>query len=437
MITTKLEEIWKGFDHPFFIGEKNKSLFLNNLRNISIEGLNNVQQGDVVSLIGDFNPESITTLLTLLDKGAIVSPITNETQKQHDYFFEKSLTQYVFNQNKLIKIISQKQYEHPSLNYLRKIKHAGLILFTTGTTGAPKAIIHDFLPFIARYKTPRPTLKAISFLLFDHIGGLNTLFHMLFNRGTVISIKNRTVKNVLETCKRHQIELLPTTPTFLRMLSLQTNLKKIFPKSIKIISYGTERMDLITLKKLNRELPQVDFRQTYGMSELGIMRVKSLSKDSLFMKVGGESVQTKIVDNILHIKSKNRMLGYLNAPSPFDSEGWLCTKDIVETKEDGFFKIIGRESDVINVGGLKFLPHEVEEVALGIIGIKYAVAEGVPNPITGQHVELFIELDSKKEFSEENLRDVLSKKLERHKVPIRINIGTLKVSHRFKKGKQK
>ena len=55
------------------------------------------------------------------------------------------------------------------------------------------------------------------------------------------------------------------------------------------------------------------------------------------------------------------MLGYLNAHQPFDNDGWYNTKDIVE--EDGeYLKIIGRETDVVNVGGLKFMKSEVEEV---------------------------------------------------------------------------
>ena len=57
-------------------------------------------------------------------------------------------------------------------------------------------------------------MKTLSFLLFDHIGGINTLLHMLFNKGTVITINKRNVEEVLYLCKKHQIELLPTTPTF-------------------------------------------------------------------------------------------------------------------------------------------------------------------------------------------------------------------------------
>ena len=70
------------------------------------------------------------------------------------------------------------------------------------------------------------------------------------------------------------------------------------------------------------------------MSELGIVRV-SKSKDSLFMKIGGEGVKTRVVDDVLEIYSETRMLGYLNAESPFDDEGWYNTKDLVEER-DGF-----------------------------------------------------------------------------------------------------
>ena len=125
------------------------------------------------------------------------------------------------------------------------------------------------------------------------------------------------------------------------MLSLYPAIEEKLGNSIKIISYGTERMDQPTLNRLADQFPNVDFRQTYGMSELGILRIKSKARDSLYMSVSGEGVETKIVDNILHIRAENRMLGYLNAPSPFDDEGWYCTKDIVESDEEGFLTITG------------------------------------------------------------------------------------------------
>ena len=59
------------------------------------------------------------------------------------------------------------------------------------------------------------------------------------------------------------------------------------PKYLKIITYGTERMDQPTLDALCEQLPKIDFRQTYGMTELGVVRVKSKARNSLFMKIGG------------------------------------------------------------------------------------------------------------------------------------------------------
>ncbi len=405
----------------------------NQLEGISIEGLERVNKGDVVALVGDFEPESIATLLTLIDKKCIVVPLTLETEAQHPYFLEQAKVQALFHRNKLTSIVADKQISHPLLDQLRQLEHPGIILFTTGSTGRPKAILHDFMPFVARYATPRPPLRALSFLLFDHIGGINTLLHTLYNQGTVVSIKSRTVQETLSACRDNQIELLPTTPTFLRMLSYCSDLKQEFPSSVKIISYGTERMDQPTLDYLCKELPSVDFRQTYGMSELGILRIKTLARDSLFMKVGGEGVEAKVIDNLLYIRSENKMLGYLNAPSPFDDTGWYCTKDIVDVRDDGFLRVTGRDADVINVGGLKFMPNEVETAALVYSGVKFAKAIGRENPITGQHVELLIEETESDVVDIADLRKVLATRLPRHMQPLLIKKHSAVVSHRFKR----
>lgn len=435
MIFEKLKKVWKNIDYPFLQEINGKEIYFNELSKIDVIGIEKIKQGDVVVLIGDFNANSITTLLKLLDKKSIIVPLTKDTFEQHDYFIKESLAQYVFEENKLIKTISNVQKEHYLLNTLRGKNNPGLILFTTGSTGKPKAIIHDFIPFIERYNTPRPPLKALAFLLFDHIGGINTLLHMLFNQGRVVSIKKRTVQEVIKAINNFSIELLPTTPTFLRMMSLYPNIEDHIPNSLKIISYGTERMDQHTLDKLSEKLPSVDFRQTYGMSELGILRIKSKSRNSLFMKISGEGIETKIIDNILYIKAKNKMLGYLNSNSPFENNDWYCTKDLVETDSDEFIKIVGRDSDVINIGGLKFMPSEVEIECLKIPFVKHTKAIGKPNPFTGEHLELFVESDSKNNIDDfkKYITSELKKVLPKYMIPSRIHIQDLKVSHRFKK----
>ena len=251
-------------------------------------------------------------------------------------------------------------------------------------------------------------MKTINFLLFDHIGGLNTLLHTLFNKGIVIAPKSRSINDVLDSCIKHQAEVLPTTPTFLRMMLLSGAIPKKIPASLKIITYGTERMDQPTLDELCKLLPNVDFRQTFGMSELGIVRVKSKKRDSLFMKIGGEGVETRIVDKILQIRSSTRMIGYLNAESPFTKDGWYDTKDIVE-EEDGFYKVTGRISEVINVGGLKFMASEVERIALNFPNVSLVKAISKNNPITGEHVEILIEPSNFEAFDKTNFLSFMKK----------------------------
>ena len=168
------------------------------------------------------------------------------------------------------------------------------------------------------------------------------------------------------------------------------------------------------------------------MSELGIVRVKSEARDSLFMRIGGQGVETRVIDGVLHIRSENRMLGYLNAPSPFDEDGWYDTKDIVEERDD-FFKVVGRTSDVINVAGLKFMGSEVENVALDFPGV--ALARVIPrdNPITGQHVEIVVQATQIGSIEKARLKAFLESKLPQHMVPKRIRFETVPVGHRFKK----
>ena len=428
-ILEKLSDRWSGIDYPFLI-HPNGSLRFSEVAKQQHVDLSEVKSGDVVALIGDFDPQSILTLLQLMDKNVILVPLTIDTRAQHEYFFESALVDVVIEGDE-VKHISHSR-KHGFIESLRSKNHAGLVLFSTGTTGRPKAILHDLTLFMQRFETPRPTLKTINFLLFDHIGGLNTLLHTLFNKGTVVAPKSRSVKDILATCAKHEIKVLPTTPTFLRMMLMSGLIPKSVPKSLRIITYGTERMDQPTLDALCELLPNVDFRQTFGMSELGIVRVKSEYRNSLFMKVGGEGVKTRVVDNVLEIRSKTRMLGYLNAESPFDGKGWYNTKDIVEER-DGYYKVTGRTSEVINVGGLKFMASEVERVALQYENVELAKAEAKPNPITGQHVELTVQSAANNEVGKAGLKAFLAEQLPNHMMPKRIRVASVSVGHRFKR----
>lgn len=428
-ILDNLKSRWSNINYPFLIHSDGEITFNKIFEQDEID-LSIINSGDVVALIGDFNPKSILILLKLIDKNVILVPLTEDTKSQHEYFFETAMVDVVIKSNSVKRLRNNRK--HKLIEDLKKKKHGGLILFTTGTTGSPKAILHDLSLFMERFKTSRPSLKTMSFLLFDHIGGLNTLLHTLFNKGTIVSPKSRNVDDILETCEKYEVEVLPTTPTFLRMMLMSGLIPNNFPKSLKIITYGTERMDEPTLNLLCELLPYVEFRQTFGMSELGILRVKSLRSNSLFMKIGGEGIETRVVDGVLEIRSQTRMLGYLNAESPFDDNGWYNTKDVVEDY-NGYLKIVGRTNEVINVGGLKFMASELEKVALQYKNVQFVKAKGVTNPITGQHVELIVQEKKGSSIDQRKLKNFLEAKLPKHMIPMRIKIDSVKIGHRLKK----
>src|SRR5262249_1848121 len=140
-----------------------------------------------------------------------------------------------------------------------------------------------------------------------------------------------------------------------------------------------------TLKRVVEIFPGVELKQTYGLSELGVLRSSSPDPGSLWLKVGGEGFETRVVDRQLHVRSKSNMLGYLNAPDPFDAEGWMNTGDVVEEK-DGLIRFLGRRSEIINVGGQKVFPTEVEAVILEADNIADATVYGVSHPLLGEAV---------------------------------------------------
>ena len=154
-------------------------------------------------------------------------------------------------------------------------------------------------------------------------------------------------------------------------------------------------MPEVTLNRLNEIFPNIKFTQTYGLSEVGILRSKSKNSNSLWVKVGGEDYKTRVVNGLLEIKAKASMLGYLNAKSPFTKDGWFKTGDKVKVNGE-YIKILGRESEIINVGGEKVYPQEVENIILKIPYIKDVFVYKETNHIVGNIVCAKIVLKSEK-----------------------------------------
>ena len=380
---------------------------------------NKVQNNSIIALRGEFTPYTIGMMLAIIDLNCIYVPISSAV-KDYDKYLQIAEVQYCIEADS-ISIIGN-QPSHEILQFLIKNKKPGLILFSSGTTGEPKAAVHNLEPMLAKYMEKGKKLKSLAFLLFDHIGGFNTVMYNIVNGGTLVTLKKRSPEEIAFCIEKYKLEVLPTSPSFINMFLYSHIYEKYDLSSLKLISYGTEPMPESTLKMLHQVFPNVKLKQTYGLSEVGIMRTKSESSDSLWLKIGGdEDHQIKIVDGILYIKSKMSMLGYLNASSPFDKDGWMNTQDRVEQKGD-YIRILGRESDLINVGGEKVYPAEVESVLLEVPGVKDAIVGKEANSILGSVVSCKIAADSNQDLVmlKKQIQKHCAKRLEKFKRPVKI-----------------
>jgi long-chain acyl-CoA synthetase len=394
--------------------------------------LASIECGDVVALIGDYTPETIAYLFRLIDKKCIVVPLTQDTSKEHDYFFENAYVDWVIENNKIMRNQKINNNSHQLIEDLKKTKQAGLILFSTGTSGKPKAILHNLTPFFERYLNANKNLTTLSFLLFDHIGGLNTFFYSFFAGSKIIFPQERSPEYIWRLIEEENVELLPTSPTFLRLSKASVDFDKLNLSDLKLITFGTELMEQDLLDWYVDKFKNIEFRQTYGLTELGILKIKNEKPKSLFISIGGDS-KYRIIDNILHIKAEFPMLGYLNSDNPFDDDGYYNTKDIV-VQNGEYFKITGRETDIVNIGGIKINPHDLEAYLLKNKKIKEVVAYGVKNNILGQTINLDINLIEGEVLSKEEIIKYILDKFPPIYRPTGINLVEGKqYNHRYKK----
>lgn len=395
-----------------------------------------VPAGAVVSLEADFSPDAVALLLALVRHRCVVVPLSSAVAGNRASFREIAEVEWVLDVDgeQISVAATGRRADHDLHAVLRGRGHPGLVLFSSGSTGASKAAVHDLVPLLEKFRVAKRTLRAVAFLLFDHIGGVNTLLYTLSNGGCVITVTDRSPDAVCATIARHRAELLPTSPTFLNLLLAGEAYTRHDLSSLRTITYGTEPMPENTLRRVHEALPGVKLQQTYGLSELGILRSQSRGPDSLWMRIGGEGYELRVVDGLLEIKARAAILGYLNAPSPITADGWFRTGDAVEVDGE-WIKVLGRRGEIINVGGEKVYPAEVEGVLLELPGVAEVAVHGERNAITGQLVAARVRLSEPEPAGEfrRRLTAFCRGRLDRFKIPQKIVLvdGPLH-SERFK-----
>ncbi len=354
-----------------------------------------IPPGAVVSLEADFTPQAVAILLALIEKHCIIAPLNRKQNEQNQPLIDIAQAEFRIFISELDFVIIQKtnhNAEHPLIDTLRAKHHPGLLLFTSGSSSGKKAVLHDFCKFLQKFKRTRFAYRTIPFLRFDHIGGINTLLYILSNAGCMVSPTDREPEITLNLIEKHNVQLLPTTPTFLNMVLQSDAYKHYALPTLQLVTYGTEPMPKHVLSRFREIYPHIRLLQTYGLTEVGILRSKSKSSESLWVKVGGDEFQTRVIDGVLEVKTESAMMGYLNGPLPFSEDGWFRTGDAVDVDGD-YIRILGRQSEIIHVNGYHVYPAQVESVIQTLEEVEEALvyAETTPNP--GQRVCAKIKLN--------------------------------------------
>ena len=151
------------------------------------------------------------------------------------------------------------------------------------------------------------------------------------------------------------------------------------------------------------------------------------------MRLGGEGFETRVVDGLLEDTREEAMLGYLNAPSPFNEDGWFRTGDAVEVKGD-YLKILGRTSEIINVGGEKVYPSEVESVLQLMPEVAGVVVGNERNALLGNIVKAKVRLSEPMDIADfrRRMREFCRDRLQPFKIPQKVElIGEGRVERAF------
>jgi acyl-coenzyme A synthetase/AMP-(fatty) acid ligase len=384
-----------------------------------------IGKGEIVCVLADYSPDVFCFMLALAKVGAIQVPLTTESVVERSTALSVCGCDWQATFDAAGREVTIERYALPSDNALlgqfRERGHPGLILFSSGSTGTPKAILHDMVTVAEKFRVPRAATVAIAFLMIDHFGGINTIIAITSSLGTVVTVGDRSVGTICRAIADAKVELLPATPSFLTMMLSSGVWRDHDLSSLTRITYGTEVMPQSTLDRMRQIFPNVEFQQTYGLSEVGVLRSKSRPDGSLWVKLGGSGFETKVVDDVLWVRSQYAMVGYLNAPSKFDAEGWFNTQDRVE--QDGeWVRIHGRVTDLINVGGQKVYPTEIEDVILTMPNVADVAVFGEDHALLGKMIVarvLTVEPEAIGDLKK-RIRAECSQRLANYKVPSKV-----------------
>jgi acyl-CoA synthetase (AMP-forming)/AMP-acid ligase II len=288
-----------------------------------------------------------------------------------------------------------------------------LVIFTSGTSGQPKAVVLSHRALLARLQMTLHITKKLPHQVDEtardvtlitgplfHVGGMQTLLRAVIVGDTLVLTRGRyDPADVLEAIERNKVNRWNAVPTMVSRLLDHPDVARRDVSSLRSISIGGAPVHKELMRRMREGLPTVSPRipTGYGLTENGGQATAAAGSENVEL-LGSTGrplpcVEVRFLpheglpDGEILLRSPTQMSGYYGLDeSPIDAEGWLHTGDLGRLDDKGNLWITGRSKDMIIRGGENIAPAAVERALVAVDGVIEAVVFGIPHPDLGEEV---------------------------------------------------
>jgi len=431
-----------------------------------------LRRGEVLSLFLPSLPELIIGYLAAVRAGLTVNVVNAMLREQEvAYILKDCDTRAVLVDTKRLSIIEAVRSEVESLSTLIVLGKSGKdeyytyeslldsgkdqfesvdfqdsdmchLMYTSGTTGRPKGVMathrnvwHNATNFGKVHFQPTDTIMVAT-PIFHCWGLVNGTFGMLSKGGTVITVERFYPDRALSDIERFKPTIFQAVPPMFNLLLRQPELDQRDISSVVFCLSAATKMPENLIHQVEQRL-KWRYAEAWGLTEVSCVGTTAPYKDTRIGSCGQgmDDAEIKVVDEqgvILPLGQQGELCirgtcvteGYLNNPEAtedaFDPEGWFHSGDVAYMDAEGYAYIVDRIKDMINVGGEKVFPSEVEDMMLAHSKIKDLVVVGIPDEIKGEAPKAFIVLQEDEVATEAEIRAYCKEKMASYKVPVAV-----------------
>lgn len=273
-----------------------------------------------------------------------------------------------------------------------------LTTFTSGTTGIPKMVTHNRSSIFRNIRENDLCSKHVWAFAYNpaHYAGIQVLLQAFVNRNPMVQFFDMSVKDVDKNLSENNVTHISATPSFIRQFLLPlTGCYDI----VESISSGGEAFDTSITDRLREIFPKAKIKSIYASTEAGTL----FSGENGIFKISERLRGLVKIGNNNELLIHNSLLNNINGG--FDALEWYNTGDLVEFVSNDHFKIVGRSSDVVNIGGYKVNPLEIEAEILNVSGVIDVMVCGRKNSVMGNILACCVKINNT--LTENNAEDII------------------------------